>query len=149
MFAFLLTASLAATAPAQNAPLIFAPPEDTGRPYPCDIRPCLRPQPKPATAYEGRFSIHREAQIQCRQAPCPQADTIVSLPDGKTIRVSRVSYAQGTAQALKLKITPAPSKILFSGKLWITLRDQIAIVAPESAAYAPSAANSLSPRASH
>jgi len=141
MLAFLLAAPIAAAALAPGTRVTLAPPEEAEATFRCDPRPCLKPQPKPATAYEGTFALRIEPQMQCRQAPCPRAGTIVTLPDGATVRVGRFAYAQGTAKVLKLDFDPMRRTILFEGKLWITLRDEVAILAPVSARYAPEAAN--------
>lgn len=128
--------ALVALASAQSGrPIILAPPEEAGPVRRCDPRPCLRPQPRRAAAYEGRFSVYAPPQIQCRVAPCPQARKIVTLPDGRSVRVDRIAYAQGTAQSVKLTFDSTRRRVAFEGKLWITLDGKVAILAPTKAAY--------------
>ncbi len=137
MFMILLAISLAADGPKPDTSVGLAPPEEEIAPYRCDPRPCLRPQPQPAHRYEGAFSVYHPPQIQCRVAPCPRAGAIVTLPGGATVRVGRVAYAQGTAKALNLGLDPERRTIRFEGKIWITLKEQIAILSPTKATYAP------------
>lgn len=136
MFATLLVSVVALAAAQSGPPSTLAPPEEAEPVRRCDPRPCLRPQPRPATAYEGRFSVYAPPQIQCRVAPCPQAGKIVTLPDGRSVRVERIAYAQGTAQSVKLMFDATRHRIAFEGKLWITLDGQVAILAPTKAANA-------------
>lgn len=135
MFTILLATYLAVAAIADR-PVTLAPPEEE-MPYRCDPRPCLRPQPQSAHAYEGTFSVHRQPQMQCRVAPCPRAETIVTLPRGETVAVERMAFAQGTPIALKLGFTPTRRTVRFEGRLWITLKGPVAILAPTKAAYVP------------
>ena len=141
MFAFLIIASLAAAVPTGSGSVVFPPKGDAPSRYRCDPRPCPKPMPKPGPVYEGSFIAMRESQIQCRQAPCPQAGVIVTLPSRPPIRVSRLTYARTTADALKLDFDPDRRTILFDGKLWITsggtsTSERVALVAPVSARYA-------------
>lgn len=110
-------------------------PPSLGKPPPCDPRPCLAPRPKLGPVYKGKFSVYHEAQIQCRVPPCPAAGAIVTLPDGTTMRVSRVTYAKGTPETLQLGADPRRRTIRFEGKLWITSSRSVAILAPVKASY--------------
>ena len=136
MFTTLFVSAVAMAAASPDTQIALAPPEEAGPPQRCDPRPCLRPQPKRASAYEGQFSVYDPPQIQCRVAPCPQAGRIVTLPDGRSVRVDRIAYAQGTAKTVKLAFDSTRRRIMFNGKLWITLDNKVAILAPRTAAYA-------------
>lgn len=131
--AALISVSSSSTSQSNEAPVVFAPIEGEIETRRCDPRPCLVPQPQSAHAYEGQFSAQLQPQMNCIRAPCPQGGTIVTLPDGSPVRVGRIGYARGTPANLRVRFDRANPTIRYEGKLWITLDNKMAIIAPTRA----------------
>ena len=131
--AALISVPPSSTSQARDEAVVFAPPVGEVENYRCDPRPCLIPQPQSAHVYEGQFGVRLQPTIYCIRAPCPQAGTTVTLPDGSSVRVGRIGYARGTPANLRVQLGRVTPAIRYEGKVWITLDRKLAIIAPTAA----------------